>query len=223
MPADIEVAGRTISSPPPGGKIIFPVVTASSALNWAGVGVSEIERFAILAITFVASVIKAPISSAVVPLISIALETVTLPVVASPIELNSVALTDVVSSSMIVIFTSLSSFVVATKSSVIEPELVRFAMVSTTPPEKFAVILFVWEIALALETVIESEISAVVGDAILTLDSSVIKTAVTSAPVPEIAIPLVAVTVPVVAEPIAAKSAAEIFVPDASVIVRDPV
>ena len=37
------------------------------------------------------------------------------------------------------------------------------------------------------------------------------------------AIALVAVTVPVVAEPIAAKSAAEIFVPDASVIVRDPV
>ena len=102
---------------------------------------SEIVRFAIFAITFVESVIKAAISSVVVPLISTALMTVTLPVVASPIELNSVALTDVLLSSIIVIFTSASSFVIANKFAVIDPELVRFAMESTIPPENIAVIL----------------------------------------------------------------------------------
>ena len=63
-------------------------------------GVSDIVRFALLATTFEESVIKAAISSEVLPFISIALVTVTVPVVVPPIALNSLAVIAVPSASL---------------------------------------------------------------------------------------------------------------------------
>ena len=82
---------------------MVPSITASIKSYSELVGVSKKKILEVAAITFEESVIKAAISSEVLPFMSIALVTVTVPVVAAPMVLRLVALILVPSASVMVI------------------------------------------------------------------------------------------------------------------------